>query len=62
MPARVYALDQQQVPETTEVVEGTIPVFNPLARILIDPSAIHSFVFVDFINGIDMKLKKTTTL
>ncbi|XP_027157100.1 uncharacterized protein LOC113758443 [Coffea eugenioides] len=30
VPARVYSLDQQSVPEPTEVVEGTIPVFHRL--------------------------------
>ena len=58
MPARVYALDWQQVLETTEVVEGTIPIFNHLVKILIDPSVMHSFVIVDFMRGIGMKSNK----
>ncbi|XP_027158421.1 uncharacterized protein LOC113760045 [Coffea eugenioides] len=44
VPATVYSLDQTTVPEPTKVVEGTIPVFHRLARILIDPGATHSFV------------------
>nr|XP_027066202.1 uncharacterized protein LOC113692058 [Coffea arabica] len=37
VPARVYSLEQQQVPDSSGVVECTIPVFQFLARILIDP-------------------------
>ncbi|XP_071914134.1 uncharacterized protein [Coffea arabica] len=58
VPARVYSLDQQSVPEPTEVVEGTIPVFHRLARILIDPGATHSFVNPAFMLGIDLKVEK----
>ena len=32
VPARVYSLDQQSVPELTEVVEGTIRVFHCLTK------------------------------
>ncbi|XP_027156747.1 uncharacterized protein LOC113757848 [Coffea eugenioides] len=39
VPARVYALDYQQIPDSTEVVEG----------------ATHSFVNPKFISGIDLK-------
>ncbi|XP_071917068.1 uncharacterized protein [Coffea arabica] len=42
------------VPDSAEVVEGTIPVFHRLARILIDPEATHSFVNPDFMSGIDI--------
>ena len=58
VPARVYALDQQSVPEPSEIVEGTIPVFHCLAKILIDPGAIHSFVNPNFICGIDVKAER----
>ncbi|XP_071912345.1 uncharacterized protein [Coffea arabica] len=50
--ARVFALDHQQVPESSEVVEGTIPVFHRLAKLLIDPEATHSFVNPAFMCGI----------
>ncbi|XP_071902691.1 uncharacterized protein [Coffea arabica] len=56
--ARVYSLDQQLVPEPTEVVEGTIPIFHRLAKILIDPGAAHSFVRPTFMIGIDVKAKR----
>ncbi|XP_027158207.1 uncharacterized protein LOC113759830 [Coffea eugenioides] len=52
---RVYALDYQQIPEATEVVEGTIPIFHRLARVLIDSGATHSFVNPNFMSGIDLK-------
>ena len=55
MPARIYVLDQQQVPDSSEIVEGTIPVFHHLVKILIDPSATHSFVNPTFMCEIDMK-------
>ena len=32
---RVFALNHQRVPESSEVVEGTIPVFHRLAKLLI---------------------------
>ena len=53
--ARVYALDHQQIPDSTEVVEGTIPIFHRLAKILIDPGATHSFVNPKFMSGVDVK-------
>ena len=40
-----------------EVVEGTIPVFHRLAKILINPGATHSFVSPAFMLGIDMKVE-----
>nr|XP_027124217.1 uncharacterized protein LOC113740903 [Coffea arabica] len=50
--ARVFALDYQRAPESSEVVEGTIPVFHSLAKLLIDPGATHSFVNPVFMCGI----------
>ena len=58
MPARVYVLDQQAVPKPSEVVEGMIPIFHRLAKILIDPSATHSFVNPIFMCGIDVKAER----
>ncbi|XP_027155509.1 uncharacterized protein LOC113758506 [Coffea eugenioides] len=52
--ARVYSIEQRPVPDSAEVVEGTIPVFHCLARILIDLGATHSFVNHDFMCGIDI--------
>ncbi|XP_027098915.1 uncharacterized protein LOC113774135 [Coffea eugenioides] len=52
--ARVFALDHQRVPESSEVVEGTIPVFHRLAKLLIDPGATHSFVNLAVMCGIDV--------
>ncbi|XP_027109390.1 uncharacterized protein [Coffea arabica] len=51
---RVYVLDHQQALESFEVVEGTIPVFHRLAKLLIDPGATHSFVNPAFMCGIDI--------
>ena len=55
VPARVYSLEQRQVPDSPEIVEDTIPVFHRLARILMDPGATHSFVNPYFMCGIDIK-------
>ncbi|XP_027150214.1 uncharacterized protein LOC113750440 [Coffea eugenioides] len=53
--ARVYALDSQHVPDPSEVVEGTLPIFHRLTKVLIDPGATHSFVNPAFMCGIDVK-------
>ncbi|XP_071940401.1 uncharacterized protein [Coffea arabica] len=53
--ARVYLLELQQVPNSSEVVEGTIPVFHRFAKVLVDPGATHSFVNSNFMCGIDIK-------
>ena len=55
MPARIYALDHQQVSDSSEVVEGTIPIFYRLTKVLIDLGATHSFVNPNFMSGIDVK-------
>ncbi|XP_027169401.1 uncharacterized protein LOC113769125 [Coffea eugenioides] len=55
VPARVYALDSQPVPDPSEVVEGTLPIFHRLAKVLIDPGATHSFVNPAFMCGINVK-------
>ena len=36
VPARVYSLEQHRVPDSFENVEGTIPVFSHLTKILLD--------------------------
>ncbi|XP_071917014.1 uncharacterized protein [Coffea arabica] len=55
VPARVYAMDDQPVPDSSDVVEGTLPIFHRLAKVLIDPGATHSFVNPTFMSGIDVK-------
>ncbi|XP_071933149.1 uncharacterized protein [Coffea arabica] len=55
VPARVYAIDDQPVPDSSEVVEGTLPIFHRLAKVLIDPGATHSFVNPSFMSGIDVR-------
>ena len=53
--ARVDALNNQQISTPTKVVEGTIPIFHRLTRVLIDPEATHSFVDPNFMKGVDVK-------
>ncbi|XP_071921795.1 uncharacterized protein [Coffea arabica] len=48
-------MDDQPVPDSSEVVEGTLPIFHRLARVLIDPGATHSFVNLIFMSGIDVQ-------
>ncbi|XP_071926122.1 uncharacterized protein [Coffea arabica] len=55
VPARVYAIHDQLVPDSSEVVKGTLPIFHRLAKVLIDPGATHSFVNPSFMSGIDVK-------
>ena len=55
MPIRAFSLDQQQVPDPSEVIEGTIPIYHYLTKVLIDPGATHSFVNPDFMCGLDVK-------
>ncbi|XP_027122174.1 uncharacterized protein [Coffea arabica] len=55
VPARVYAIDDQPVPDTSEIVEGTLPIFHRLAGVLIDPGATHSFVNPIFMSGINVQ-------
>ncbi|XP_071925131.1 transposon Tf2-1 polyprotein [Coffea arabica] len=55
VPARVYAIDDQPVPDSSEVVEGTLPIFHRLAKVLIDPGATHSFVNPSFMSGIAVR-------
>ncbi|XP_027066849.1 uncharacterized protein [Coffea arabica] len=50
--ARVFALDYQRAPESSEVVEGTIPVFHCLTKFLIDPGVTHFFINPAFMCGI----------
>ena len=57
VPTRVYVLDQQQMPNPSEVIESTIPIFHRLAKILIDSSATHSFVNPNFMCTIDVKVE-----
>nr|XP_027098980.1 uncharacterized protein LOC113718264 [Coffea arabica] len=55
VPARVYAIDDQPVPYSSELVEGTLPISHQLARVLIDPGATHSFVNPTFTSEINVK-------
>ncbi|XP_071939141.1 uncharacterized protein [Coffea arabica] len=55
VPTRLYAIDDQPVPDSSKVVEGTLPIFHRLVRVLIDPGATHSFVNPTFMSEIDEK-------
>ncbi|XP_071905699.1 uncharacterized protein [Coffea arabica] len=55
VPTRVCAIDDQPLPDSSKVVEGTLPIFHRLARVLIDPGATHLFVNPTFMSEIDVK-------
>ncbi|XP_071918796.1 uncharacterized protein [Coffea arabica] len=44
-----------KVLDSSEVVEGTLPIFHRLAKVLIDPGATHSFVNPSLMSGIDVQ-------
>mgnify|MGYP004716565595 CR=1 FL=1 len=54
-PVRVYTLHHQQIPDSTEVVEGMIPIFHCLTKVLIDSGTTHSFVNPKFMSGVDVR-------
>nr|XP_027082231.1 uncharacterized protein LOC113704537 [Coffea arabica]XP_027082232.1 uncharacterized protein LOC113704540 [Coffea arabica] len=54
VPARVYSLEPQQVSDSSEVIEGTIPVFHRFTKVLVDLGATHSFVNPNFMCDIDI--------
>ena len=58
VPTQVYVLEQHQVPDSSENVEGMIPVFHCLVKMLIDFRVTHSFVNPNFMCEIDMKLAR----
>ncbi|XP_071924874.1 uncharacterized protein [Coffea arabica] len=58
VPARVYAMGQQEVTEPSAVIEGTLSLFRRTANVLIDPGATHSFVNPAFMAHIDVKAEK----
>ncbi|XP_027169566.1 uncharacterized protein LOC113769304 [Coffea eugenioides] len=55
VPVRVFTVDQQQVPDPSEVIEGMIPIYHRLTKVLINPGAIYSFVNPNFMCGLDVK-------
>ena len=46
------------MPDSSEVIEGTIPIFHHLTKILIDLDATHFFVNPTFMCEIDVKVEK----
>ncbi|XP_027082195.2 uncharacterized protein [Coffea arabica] len=56
--ARVYAIGHQEVTDPSAVIEDTLSIFRRTARVLIDPSATHSFVSPAFMAHIDIKAEK----
>ncbi|XP_027103114.1 uncharacterized protein [Coffea arabica] len=51
---RVFALNHQRAPESSEVLEDTILIFHRLTKLLIDPGTTHSFVNPTFMCSIDI--------
>ena len=55
VPARVYAMDKNEVEGEADVVEGTLTISEKLAKLLIDPGSTHSFVRPGFIKRLGFK-------
>ena len=55
MPARVYAIDKNDVESEIDVVEGTLTISGELAKVLIDPGSTHSFARPGFIKILGFK-------
>ena len=55
MPARVYAIDKNDVDNEADVVEGTLPISRVVAKVLIDPGSTHSFARPGFLKKIGFK-------
>nr|XP_027124193.1 uncharacterized protein LOC113740877 [Coffea arabica] len=58
VPARVYAMGQQEVTDPSAVIKDTLFLFRRTANVLIDPGATHSFVNPAFMAHIDVKAEK----
>ncbi|XP_027169574.1 uncharacterized protein LOC113769313 [Coffea eugenioides] len=58
VPARVYAMGQQEMTNPSTVIEGTLSLFRRTANVLIYPGATHSFVNPVFMTHIDVKAEK----
>ncbi|KAL3516349.1 hypothetical protein ACH5RR_023251 [Cinchona calisaya] len=58
IPTSVYAIDKKDMPKASNVVEGMLPVFHRLARILIDPRSTHSLVRPNFMHDIGVDIEK----
>ncbi|KAI5335906.1 hypothetical protein L3X38_026040 [Prunus dulcis] len=58
---RVYVVGQVTEKNKPTIVEGTFLVFNPWARILFDPGATNSFIYVSFasILGLEYEFMKS---
>ena len=52
VPARVYALDKNNVESEAEVVEAKLSISGKLAKVLIDPGSTHSFARPKFMKGL----------
>ncbi|KND56555.1 hypothetical protein BVER_03567 [Candidatus Burkholderia verschuerenii] len=44
VPARVYTLGAEEEDKGASVVEGTLPIFGQVLKVLIDPDSTHSFI------------------
>ncbi|KAL0539601.1 hypothetical protein IC582_023817 [Cucumis melo] len=54
---KVYAMTQQEVEDTSDVITGTIFICNVPARVLLDPGAMHSFVSSIFLTKLNRMIE-----
>ena len=57
VPARVYALDKNEVEGEADVVEGTLLVSGKLSKVLIDPGSTHLFVRPRFMKELKLNFE-----
>lgn len=54
---KAFAMTQHEARESSDVVMGTLTIFNKNAHVLFDPGATHSFVSYMLIVGVDKNLE-----
>ena len=54
----MFALTQQEEDASNAVVEGIILLYNSWARILLDPSATHSFIRIAYALNLGLSFEK----
>ena len=55
VPARVYAINKEDIDKEVDVVEGMFPVSGKLAKVLFDLGSTHSFVRPKFMQELSLK-------
>ncbi|WP_198155475.1 hypothetical protein [Candidatus Burkholderia verschuerenii] len=57
VPARVYALEAEDVDKESSMVEGTLSISGQVFKVLVDPGYTHSFVNPDYLGKLRDKIE-----